>query len=149
MTSPIGDMMQVNVLQSKMLRLEATCSIGWGPVQATASLTGIPAGSGPLTLNVTSTGSVGQLVFGATNSSIPSDTISVPVNAGSGQATFFISGKFGFPSVGQNDAEMTVSVVGQNPGVQARTPMTIRVRKDANTLTRQSERQVYFGLRQA
>jgi tyrosinase len=80
-------------------------------------------------------GAGGKLVFRLQAAGAPSDELSLSLAVNGAPTAFFVSGKFGSPSRADRDA---VVEVRHQPATQviASFPMMVRIRKDAETLSR-------------
>ena len=112
--------------------------ITWAPAPSRIRITN-PAGSqGQGTPNIRisgrSTTNSGAVVFrrGTTGAFASSLTLQVPVNGN--WVTFFTAGQFGRPSVNLDDVRVEARH-GNGNQVIGSTPCTVRIRKNANTLT--------------
>lgn len=110
--------------------------VSWAPSPCRIRVTN-PSGATTPTVNVQITGrsaaTAGAVVFraGTTGAFSSSLTVTVPINGAS--VPFFVAGRFGRPSVNNGDvtleARTGTTLVGS-------LPVMVRVRKNANTLTR-------------
>lgn len=110
--------------------------VSWAPSQCRIRVTN-PAGSqGQATPNIRITGrsttTGGAVVFrrGATGQF--ASTLNLPVRINGNWASFFIAGRFGRPSVNLGDVRIEARLGNALVGS---TPCTVRIRKNANTLT--------------
>lgn len=114
--------------------------LGWTPRQATVTLNDIPAGSGPIPVQISSTGPVGRLIFTTDRAVRGTSVLDLTVDPAVGSASFFVSGEFNWSaatkknlgaSVSKDDAQVTATAPGADP---ATLNVTVRVRKNANAL---------------
>lgn len=111
-----------------------TAYIGWAPVPAQVSqVADNPPQPAKVTLrNKSSTG--GQVVFAAAGSSTFTPTLALTLPANGAPLALRIAGKFGSSSKADGDA--AIAIVDQASGqMLSTTPLMVRVRKNANTLT--------------
>ena len=108
--------------------------IGWSPRPATIRLSGYGGTGDPVTVTLRNqrTDVGGQVEF-STAGQAPSATLELTLPADGSPVDFFVSGKFGSPSV--NDKDAVIEVVDAAGGVLSLTQLMVRVRKNATTLT--------------
>jgi tyrosinase len=120
--------------------------LGWTPRPATITLTEIPAGYGTIPIRVASTGPRGRLVFTRDRAVRGTGTLDLVIDPASPAASLFVAGEFQFASEAKDDAEMTVTAAGTAPAVEAKQGVTVRVRKDANSLSAAERDRFLFAL---
>jgi tyrosinase len=108
----------------------------WKPVPVTIKATSVPTGQNPVVVTLTSTGVAG-LVFRSTLTGAPTTTLAVTLTAPNYATTCFVAGAFGSPSVNLNDARVTATATSAAaiPPVVGQKTVTVRIRKNANTLS--------------
>jgi len=107
--------------------------VTWTPVEAQARLVN-PTGSLGVKVTLRSVGAGGQVSFATTRTHLGTPTLSLTLPSSGAPVRFFVAGAFGRPSVGLGDALIEVRGTG-SVGVLGTKPLTVRVRKDAQTLT--------------
>jgi tyrosinase len=105
----------------------------WTPIQAQARLLN-PAGPANVTVTLRSVGTGGRLRFATTRTHLGTATLALSLPASGAPVRFFVAGEFGRPSVALGDAVLEARGTGSQ-GVLGTKPVTVRVRKDAQTLT--------------
>ncbi len=110
--------------------------IGWAPVRSEVRLVNASGATTPVTVNVRNQNPAvgGQLLFFAPGGSTWQDQIAMTLPVNGSPVAFFVAGRFGRPSIADKDAIIEVRDAN-NGGVLSTTPLMVRVRKDANTLT--------------
>jgi tyrosinase len=76
----------------------------------------------------------GQVVFRAAKDVAPDDEISLTLNGEASATEFYVSGKFGAPSLKDNDVVIILSDIASN-SVLLEKSLMVRVRMNANRLT--------------
>jgi tyrosinase len=122
--------------------------LGWAPRPAKVTLSNIPAGSGPISVELSNSGSKGSLLFTGDRTVRGTSSLILTVEPGVAEGAFFVAGEFGFPSAAKDDAAITASVIAANPPVEVTQPLTVRVRKNANKMTAQEVDRFLFALAQ-
>lgn len=119
--------------------------IGWSPRPATVRLSDATGATAPVKvmLRNRSTSAGGQVVFSASAAGPFADTLKVTLPVDKSPVKFFAAGKFGKPSSNDKDASIEVVVDGSST-VLSQTPLMVRVRKNAATLTA-GERDRFIG----
>jgi tyrosinase len=105
----------------------------WAPVQAQARLLN-PTGSAAVNVTLRNAGAGGRLRFATTRTHLGTPTLQLALPVSGAPVRFFVGGEFGRPSVALGDATIEARAAG-SLGVLGTKPVTIRVRKDAQTLT--------------
>lgn len=108
--------------------------IGWSPRPATIRLSDATGATGPVTVTLRNQrpNAGGQVVF-STAGGAPSSTLQLALPVNGTAVNFFVAGKFRSPSTADKDA--VIEVVNGTGAVLSLTPLMVRVRKDATTLT--------------
>ena len=107
----------------------------WTPVQCTARLIdGSGVGSAVSVTLRNSAGSVGQLVFDTVRSHHGTPTLQLSLPGDGSPVRFWIAGQFQKPSLDFGDVKLEV-VDDSSAAVLSSTPMMVRVRKNAQTLS--------------
>ena len=104
----------------------------WTPVEARARLRN-PVGTGPVRVTLRSVGTGGRVRFATTRTHLGTATLKLDLPVSGAPVRFFVAGEFGRPSVALGDT--TIQASGGGLGVLGSKPVTVRVRKDAQTLT--------------
>src|SRR5689334_20385968 len=99
----------------------------WAPRQATARVVNGPASS-PVAVTLRNSGSGGQVVFGLTSAAATQDTLSVSLPADGTPVPFFVAGKFGSPSLA--DQDVTIQAVDNSAAALGSLAAMVRVRKN-------------------
>ena len=117
--------------------------IGWSPCSATVRLSNSTGASGPVpvTLRNQHTNAGGQVVF-STATQAAAATLQLTLPTDGTPVSFSVAGKFGAPS--QNDKDAIIEVVDAGGQTLSLTPLMVRIRKDATTLTA-AERDRFIG----
>lgn len=106
----------------------------WTPVEAAARLLDPPAGAADVTVTLRNGGSVGRLVFDVRRSDEGEDTLELDLPTDGSPVSFWVAGEFLHPSEDLDDA--AIEAVGPgSAGVIGTKAVTVRIRKNANTLT--------------
>ena len=108
-------------------------SLTWTPVEAQARIVDA-TGSAALAITLQSAGSGGRLRFATTRTHLSTPTLQLSLPASGEPVRFFIAGEFGRPSIALGDAVIEARGSG-NLGVLGRKRVTVRIRKNADTLT--------------
>jgi tyrosinase len=110
--------------------------IGWSPTPAALRIEDDGGAAGPLTVRLrTAADAVGKLELRAERKDDPADELTVVLPADGSPAEFLVAGRFGSPSASAGDAVLEVVGTGADAPVLGAFPMTVRVRKDADTLS--------------
>ena len=109
------------------------CFITWTPVEARARLRN-SVGTGPVRVTLSSIGTGGRARFATTRTHLGTPTLQLDLPVSGAPVRFFVAGEFGRPSVALGDTTIQVRGAG-SLGVLGSKPLTVRVRKDAQTLT--------------
>jgi hypothetical protein len=110
--------------------------ITWAPVHSSIGLIEADAGAGPIDvlLRNQNPSQGGQVVFRDVITGARQDTLQLHLQADGTPVDFFVAGKFGHPSV--NDEDTVIEAVDANTGDALSTKaLMVRIRKNANTLT--------------
>jgi len=105
----------------------------WTPVQAQVRLVNA-VGSAAVPVTIRSAGTGGRWRFATTRTHLGTPTLSLSLPASSAPVRFFVAGEFGRPSAELGDAAIEVRGA-VNVDVLGTKPVTVRVRKDAQTLS--------------
>lgn len=105
----------------------------WAPVAAEARLVD-PAGASAVKVTLRSVGAGGQVRFATTRTHMGAPTLSLTLPTSGAPVRFFVAGAFGRPSGELGDALIEARGTG-SAGVLGSKPVTVRIRKDAQTLT--------------
>lgn len=105
----------------------------WAPVRATARVVDA-TGAAPVSVTFRSAGPTGQLRFATTRTHRGTSTLDLRLPATGARVPFFVAGAFGQPSSVLNDAGVEVRAAGAGT-ILGQHPVTVRVRKDATTLS--------------
>jgi len=105
----------------------------WTPVEAQVRLLNAP-GTSAVSVTLRSAGSGGGLRFATTRTHLGTSTLSLSLPASGAPVRFFVAGEFGRPSSSLGDAAIEARGAA-NVGVLGTKPVTVRVRKDAQTLS--------------
>jgi tyrosinase len=106
----------------------------WTPIKGKARIVNPSSGSAPVPVKLRSVGPGGGLTFAKTRTHLGKPTLTLSLPANGAQVEFFVAGEFGRPSVDLGDAVIEARRVGSQ-GVLATKPVTVRVRKNAQTLS--------------
>jgi tyrosinase len=104
----------------------------WTPVEATARVLN-PVGTTSIRTTLRNAGSGGRVRF-ATTRTLGTPTLALTLPIDGTPVRFFVAGEFGRPSVSLGDAVIEARRTGTTT-VLGRKPVTVRVRKNAQTLT--------------
>lgn len=105
----------------------------WSPIEAQVRLlNAVGTAAVPVTLRSVGTG--GRLRFATTRTHLGTPTLSLSLPANGAPVRFFVAGEFGRPSAVLGDAVIEARGTG-NVGVLGTKPVTVRVRKDAQSLS--------------
>jgi tyrosinase len=105
----------------------------WTPIQATARLIDGPGAGQSVPVTVRSAGPVGQVVFDVVRSHNGQSTLALNLPGDGTPVRFWVAGEFKKPSVSFGDA--VIKVVDATNAELNSTPLMVRIRKDANTLS--------------
>jgi len=105
----------------------------WTPVQVQARLVN-PTGTAAVNITLRSAGSGGRLRFATTRTHLGTPTLALSLPVSGAPVSFFVAGEFGRPSVNLGDAVIEARGAG-SLGVLGTKPLTVRVRKNAQTLS--------------
>src|SRR5829696_332615 len=105
----------------------------WVKVEAQARLVN-PTGIAAVPITLRSAGSGGGLRFATTRTHLGTPTLALSLPVNGAPVRFFVSGEFGRPSVALGDAVIEARGT-PSVGVLGTKPVTVRVRKDAQTLS--------------
>jgi tyrosinase len=114
----------------------------WAPVEAQARLID-PVGTANVAVSLRSAGTGGGLRFATTRTHRGTSSLALDLPASGAPVRFFVGGEFGRPSVDLGDAVIEAHGPG-TLGVLGTRRVTVRVRKDAQTLT-PAERDRFLG----
>jgi tyrosinase len=119
--------------------------IGWSPRPATVRLTDATGATAPVKvmLRNRTTSAGGQVVFSTSATGSFTDTLRLTLPVDKSPVKFFAAGKFPKASSNDKDASIEVVVDGSST-VLSQTPLMVRVRKNAATLTT-GERDRFIG----
>ena len=105
----------------------------WTPVEGQAGLVN-PTGTAPVPITLRSAGPGGGLRFATTRTHLGTPTLALSLPVSGAPVRFFVAGEFGRPSVKLGDA--VIEARGADPlGVLGRKRVTVRIRKNAQTLS--------------
>ena len=107
--------------------------ITWTPVEGRARLRN-PVGTGPVRVTLRSVGTGGRVRFATTRTHLGTPTLQLDLPVSGAPVRFFVAGEFGRPSVALGDTTIEAGGAG-SLGVLGSKPVTVRIRKDAQTLT--------------
>jgi tyrosinase len=114
----------------------ATSYVGWAPVPSQVRLSDPTGATGPVAVRLRgrSVGQGGRVVFypALPGAARPELTLTLPL--GGAPVSFLVAGQFGRPSLADRDAAIEV-VNAANGQVLSTTPLMVRIRKNANTLS--------------
>ena len=105
----------------------------WTPVAARARLLN-PTGTTAVPITLRSVGSGGSLRFATTRTHLGAPTLALSLPVNGAPVRFFVAGEFGRPSANLGDAVIEARG-GGSLGVLGRKRVTVRVRKNAQTLS--------------
>jgi tyrosinase len=106
----------------------------WTPVQGTARLIEGPGAGQSVRVQLQNAGSAGKLVFDVVRSHQGSGTLQLDLPGDGSPVRFWVAGEFQKPSVDFGDAVLEV-VDATSSAVLGSTPLMVRIRKDAETLS--------------
>jgi tyrosinase len=108
--------------------------LGWSPVPAQVRVTDAAGAAGPLDVIIRNSGAgAGRMSFSAGAPWQPVDELVLTLPLTGQPVAFLVAGEFGRPSTIDGDA--VVEAVGADDALLGATPLMVRVRKDATTLT--------------
>jgi tyrosinase len=105
----------------------------WTPVEATARVLN-PVGTAPIRVTLRNAGSEGRVRFAPTGTQLGTPTIALTLPIDGAPVRFFVAGEFGRASASLGDAVIQARRTGTTT-VLGRKPVTVRVRKNAQTLS--------------
>ena len=105
----------------------------WTPVQAEARLVN-PSGTADVNVTLRNVGPGGRLRFARTRTHLGAPTLSLALPVSGAPVPFFVAGEFGRPSLELGDAVIEARGAG-SLGVLGSKAVTVRIRKDAQTLS--------------
>jgi tyrosinase len=105
----------------------------WTPVEAQARLVS-PTGTTAVRVTLRSAGAGGGLRFATTRTHLGTPTLALNLPVSGAPVRFFVAGEFGRPSVALGDAAIEARGAG-SLGVLGTKPLTVRIRKNAQTLS--------------
>lgn len=105
----------------------------WTPIEAQARLVN-PTGTAAVKITLRNAGAGGRVRFATTRTHLGTPTLSLTLPLSGAPVRFFVGGEFGRPSLELGDAVIQARGAG-SLGVLGSKPVTIRIRKDAQTLT--------------
>jgi tyrosinase len=110
--------------------------ITWAPVHSSISLVGASGSAGPVDVVLRNQNSAegGQVVFREVMTGEEQDTLQLSLPADGTTVDFFVAGKFGRPSLEDEDAVIEVVEANSDDVISTKSLM-VRIRKNANTLT--------------
>jgi tyrosinase len=110
--------------------------VGWAPVPAQVRLSDPTGAAGPVTVSLrnSNTAQGGQVVFFSAIPDIEQDDLQLTLPLAGTPVPFFLAGKFQRPSIADGDAGVEIISTADNQAIGI-TPLMVRVRKNANTLT--------------
>jgi len=110
--------------------------ISWSPAMAGLRIADDGGVAGPLQVQLsTPAGAGGGLELRLELKDPPAETVTLDLPGDGTERTFFVSGRFGAPSTSPGDAVLEVHGVEAGAPLLASFGLTVRVRKDAETLT--------------
>ena len=112
--------------------LEGARYVGWAPSPCVLRAVEGPSLPASLTIGNRSSATGGKLLFYAEPTAVPSESLELTPAPMTRSVRFWVGGKFGSPSTADGDTAITVSDGAQT---LLETPVMVRVRKDANSLT--------------
>jgi tyrosinase len=107
--------------------------LAWTPVAVTARVVK-PVGSAPIRVTLRNVGAGGRVRFATTRTHLGTPTLALNLPSSGAPVRFFVAGEFGRPSVNLGDAVIEARRTGTS-NVLGRVRVTVRVRKNAQTLT--------------
>lgn len=105
----------------------------WTPIEATARVLN-PVGTAAIGVTLRNAGSGGRVRFATTRTHRGTPTLALTLPIDGTPVKFFVAGEFGRPSVSLGDAIIQARRTGTST-VLGRKPLTVRVRKNAQTLS--------------
>jgi tyrosinase len=105
----------------------------WTPVEAQARLVD-GTGTSPIRVTLRNAGPVGGLRFATTRTHLGTPTLALNLPVSGAPVRFFVAGEFGRPSAALGDAAIEARGSG-SLGVLGSKPVTVRIRKNAQTLS--------------
>jgi tyrosinase len=117
--------------------------LGWQLCACSIRIANQPQPALPITLKNKSTAGGGQIRFRTGYTAAAQDTLALTLPGDGSPINFFIGGKFGSPSIDDQDNSMVAVETATSAGLAERTFM-VRVRKNAESLT-PAERDIFLG----
>lgn len=114
----------------------------WTPVKGKARLVN-PTGTAPVSITLRGVGGGGGLRFATVRTHLGTPKLKLRLPGSGAPVPFFVAGEFGRPSVDLGDAVIQARA-GVLLGVLGTKPVTVRIRKDAQTLSA-AERDRFLG----
>src|SRR5688500_2740224 len=110
--------------------------ISWTPLSCEVRLIDSAGATGPVPVVIRNANAAagGQVIFVATSPGTARDELVLNLPHNGAPVSFFVAGKFGQPSLADGDARIDVRAAAGGQ-LLSTTPLMVRVRKDANTLT--------------
>ena len=110
--------------------------VGWAPVPAQARLSDPTGAPGPITVSLRNQNAAqgGQVVFFSDIPDSEQDDLQLTLPLAGTPVQFFLAGRFQRPSIADGDAAVEIINTADNQAIGV-TPLMVRVRKNANTLT--------------
>jgi tyrosinase len=110
--------------------------LGWAPVPAQARLSDPTDATGPVMVRLRnlSTTQGGQVVFFSATPGVAQDDLELTLPLAGTPVQFFLAGRFQRPSIADRDANVQIVNMATNQAIGT-TPLMVRVRKNATTLT--------------
>lgn len=115
------------------LDAQGRCFLTWTPVEARARVLN-PTGAGPVKVTLRGVGTGGAVRFATTRTHLGTATLQLDLPVSGAPVRFFVAGEFGRPSRALGDTTIEARGTG-SIGVLGSKPVTVRIRKDAQTLT--------------
>jgi tyrosinase len=106
----------------------------WTPIQATARLIDGPGAGHTVRVLLQNAGSVGRIVFDLVRSHQGTSTLQLDMPGDGSPVRFWVAGEFQRPSTNFGDAVLEVVDAGTMAQLNS-TPLMVRIRKDAQTLS--------------
>lgn len=110
--------------------------VSWTPAPAGLRIEDDGGVAGPLQVRLHApAGAGGRLELRREGKDPPSDELTLELPGDGSPQMFFVAGQFGSPSTSRGDAALEVHEVGAGAPLLASFPLTVRIRKDTETLT--------------
>jgi tyrosinase len=106
----------------------------WTPIQGTARLIDGPGAGQTVKVQLRNAGTVGQIVFDIVRSYQGTSSLQLDLPGDGSPARFWVAGEYKRPSVDFGDAVLQVVDAATSAPLNS-TPLMVRIRKDATTLT--------------